>query len=158
MRVKVDISGWLDDFQKHSTIGFSNHQQGAIKLSKELKLEATNLLRQQGKGRAFCKARLYVVALYLLLRPHLLKITHLTLDRDFEGWEGEITTMLVGFFQRHRPEFRTSQIDFANLKKGDLCHKVANGAFKEEFPAIDPQKREFLKLVPVRQKNNRVNR
>ena len=157
MRVKVDISGWLDDFQKHSTIGFSNHQQGAIKLSKELKFEATSLLRQQGKSRAFCKARLYIIALYLMLRPHLQKITHLTLDRGFEGWEGEITTMLVGFFQRHRPEFSTSHIDFANLK-GDACHIVANGAFKGEFPATEPKTNEFLKLIPLRQKNNRVNR
>src|SRR5512146_1955993 len=96
-QVSVDISGRLDDFGEDTVIGFSNDHQGAIRLPRLLKEVATRQLRQQGKGRAFCKVRLYVIGLFLLLRAHGPHLTSLTLDKDFAGWEGEIISMLLSY-------------------------------------------------------------
>lgn len=155
-QLAVDISGRLDDFGEDTTIGFSNDRQGAIRLSRLLKQEAIRQLRRQGKGRAFCKARLYVIGLYLLLRPQAHKVTPLVLDKDLAGWEGEITSMLVTYLRRQNAGWSAEAIRFASVEDHP-CHTVANRAFRGKFPTVRFSPEEFLGLVAVRQKKNRVS-
>ena len=151
MHVKVDTSGWLDDFADKSAIGFSNGYQGAICLSKSLKFDSAKMLRKQGKSRAFCKARLFVIALFILLRPFANRITQITVDKDFAGWEGEIIDMLSTYLRRQNPRLTVENIRFDKLA-GHHCHDVANGAYRGEFPCIDFDREELMRLVRVRTK------
>lgn len=93
----------------------------------------------------------FVIALYLLLRPHIKKINLITIDPDFKGWEGEIISMLTTYLQCHKSSFTTDNIRFDYVKK-HRCHFVTNSAYRGEFPCVEPNREEFLRLVVVRRK------
>jgi hypothetical protein len=76
--------------------------------------------------------RMFAAGLFLLLRDYLAGIDTVTIDVEFEGWEGAIRGLLLGHIRQQLPNFPKEHITFRRVGKKDRCHIVALATYRGE--------------------------
>ena len=76
--------------------------------------------------------RMFTGATYLLVHPLLAEIKTIVIDREFEGWENEIRSLLLRLIRQAGHEIRSDAIQFRSVGKHARCHHLALAAFRNK--------------------------
>jgi hypothetical protein len=74
--------------------------------------------------------RMFAAGLFLLLRDCLAVIDTVTVDVEFEGWEGEIKGLLLSHIRQQVRDFSKECIVFRRVGKKDRCHTIALATYR----------------------------
>ena len=61
-----------------------------------------------------------MAAIFLLLKDHVDEQMHITIDKEFDGKEGEIKAFLIQHIRRVAPKFPKENIAFSSIGKSHL--------------------------------------
>jgi hypothetical protein len=132
----VDLSAKLEQWTKDSIVVLSNGSFTALRITKESKQQARQVLVER-YGRRTVRYRLLAILIYLLIQDHLEQIDTLYIDRDYEGAEAEATikNLLLHLLRRNGYERQASFVHFANVR-GSVADTMARRIYlgKESPP------------------------
>lgn len=135
MRIEVDQSGKIERTQSNTVLAFSNDTEFAVIVLAVEKRECLRRWRQQGKSGKVLYPKLFVAALFLLLKNHLRQSSLVVIDPEYPGHEQDIRAQLLRHIRRHIPQFPADRIVFRQIGKQSRAHKKAPGVFRGLEPA-----------------------
>ncbi|MFQ5856482.1 MAG: hypothetical protein ACE5LU_12655 [Anaerolineae bacterium] len=132
--VELDQSGKLEQTNWDTVLAFSDGAQSAILIPRGIKRDVFGFLRQRYPERAgrFHILQLFAVGAYLLLRPHLHRLEHVAIDREYFGHEGYIKGILLNYLRREEPSLPSDFISFRLVGEGSPSDKLAKSVFRGE--------------------------
>ena len=95
MRIEVDMSGKIEQTDMDTIIAFSNRNQYAVLLPKELK---RRLIKKYRAERQII-LKLFVICLYYAIKEYLHVIEFIIIDKEYEGKDNYIKSMLLNFIK-----------------------------------------------------------
>lgn len=125
MHIKVDQSGKIETLAVDTVLAFSNEITATLLVPAAAKREAYQALKCRGVKPKMIGIRMFAAGLFLLLRDYLAVIDAVTVDVEFEGWEGAIRGLLLGHIRQQVPNFPKEHIIFRHVGKKDRCHTIA---------------------------------
>ncbi len=122
----VDLSAKLEQWTKDSIVVLSNGSFTALRITKESKQQARQVLVER-YGRRTVRYRLLAILIYRVIQDHLEQIDTMYIDRDYEGLEAEATikNLLLHLLRRNGHERQASFVHFANVR-GSVADTMAH--------------------------------
>lgn len=132
MHIQVDQSGKIEVLTVDTVLAFSNDITVTLFVPATAKRETYQTLKNRGVKPKAIGIRMFAAGLFLLLRDHLALIDTVTVDVEFEGWEGEIRGLLLGHIHQQAPNFPKECIIFKHVGKKARCHTIALATYRGE--------------------------
>jgi len=146
--VEVDQSGKIERTQVNTALTFSDGIESSILILAVEKRECIKKLRQSGLSGANLYLKLFVAALFLLLKDYLDRLEVITIDIEYPGKETEIRVLLLDLIWKIDPVFSRERIVFRNIGKKSRAHLKGLAVYRgEEQPDRKVRARELLRLV-----------
>ncbi len=155
MQVEVDQSWKIERSGKATILAFSNHQEAAIKIPKDVKREAFVYLEDKFGRTKLNIFRIFAAGAILLIKKAGLSIRNLSLliDKEYPGREDEIRSMILEAGRKADLVFDPKLIHFVQVGKKSGAHFIAYGVHigkrKAEFTA---ELQEITELLPWNKK------
>jgi len=130
MHIQVDQSGKIEVPTVDTVLAFSNEITATLLVPAAAKRETYQSLKSRGVKPKMIGIRMFAAGLFLLLRDHLAVIDTVTVDVEFEGWEGEIRGLLLGHIRQQAPNFPKECIIFKHVGKKARCHTIALATYR----------------------------
>ncbi len=128
-KVEVDQSGRLSQ-PGPVVLAFSNDISGAAKVKKFVKDDLYRDVINCSKSRIVGELKAFSAILYLLLKPFLDQISHITIDEEYPGHGPDIRGMLLNHMRRDGFDFAKDCIEFACIGKASPAHDLARSVYK----------------------------
>ena len=125
MHVQVDQSIKIGDTKDPMVLAFSDTESFSILIPAEVKRACLRELRGRGKSGTTLYVQLFAVALFLLLKGHLDKITLITVDIEYPGHSLAIREYLLNLFSRAGFNVSGEMIRFQRIGKQSPAHDKA---------------------------------
>jgi hypothetical protein len=125
MHVQVDQSVKIGDTKDPTVLAFSDTASFSILIPAEVKRACLRELRSRGKSGTTLYLQLFAVALFLLLKGHLDKITLITIDLEYPGHSAAIKEYLLNLFTRAGSTVSGEMIRFQRIGKRSPAHDKA---------------------------------
>ena len=119
MHIKIDQSGKIEVLTVDTVLAFSNEITATLLVPAAAKRETYQALKSRGVKPKMIGIRMFAAGLFLLLRDYLAVIDTVTVDVEFEGWEGEIRSLLLGHIRQQAPNFPKECIIFRHMGRID---------------------------------------
>lgn len=146
--IEVDQSGKIERTQENTSLAFSNGIGGSILILAVEKRECVSRLRQRRETGKTIYLKLFVAALYLLLKDHLSQIERIAIDEEYPGQEAAIRSMLLNHIRKIAPGFREDQIVFRQIGKKSQAHYTALAVYRgSQQPGRKVKANELLRLI-----------
>ena len=123
--IEVDQSGRMEVLTEDTALGFSNGYQASILIPASTKRKASRALRDRGVRPKMISIRMFAGGVFLLLKSHLNRISTVTIDTEYPGWEPEIKGLLLAHIRRQASDFANEDIVFGQIGKGSPAHDIA---------------------------------
>ncbi|GMU26267.1 MAG: hypothetical protein AMXMBFR16_11720 [Candidatus Uhrbacteria bacterium] len=123
--IEIDQSVKVEQTGQATALSFSDGVHGIVLLPAEVKRACQQELRRQGVKPGMIAIRLFAAGILLLLEGQMHRIASLTIDTEYEGWEGEIKGLLLRFIRRWVPGFPTEAINFRQIGRKSAAHALA---------------------------------
>ena len=132
MHIKIDQSGKIEVLTVDTVLAFSNEITATLLVPAAAKRETYQALKSRGVKPKMIGIRMFAAGLFLLLRDYLAVIDTVTVDVEFEGWEGEIRSLLLGHIRQQAPNFPKECIIFRHVGRKDRCHTIALATYRSK--------------------------
>lgn len=135
--VELDQSGKLEQTRWDKVLAFSDGVQSAILIPRGVKRDAFRFLRRRYPQRVgrFHTLQFFAVGVYLLLYPHLHRLEHVAIDREYPGHEGYLKGTLLNYLRREDPSLPPDFISFRLVGEGSPSDALAKSIFRGERKA-----------------------
>lgn len=130
MHIQVDQSGKIEVLTVDTVLAFSNEITTTLLVSATAKREAYQSLKSRGVKPKMIGIQMFAAGLFLLLRGYLAVIDTVTVDVEFEGWEGEIRGLLLAHIRQQAPNFPKECIVFKHVGRKARCHTIALATYR----------------------------
>ncbi len=127
MRIEVDQSGKIEQFNKDSVIAFSNKNQYSVLIPKELKQEVFRLYKGNVKELRY---RLFCIGVYYCLKGYIKEKELITICCEYQGKENLIKSFLLEYLRRDCANIDSKIIGFGRIGKNSNAHAVAIDVFR----------------------------
>lgn len=121
MKIEIDQSGKIEQTDMDTIIAFSNRHQYAVLLPKEVKRK---LIKKYREGRQVI-LKLFVICVYYSIKDYLHEIEFIVIDKEYEGKDDYIKSLLLNFIRKDYPKFDRQLIKFSNVTKRSKAHEYA---------------------------------
>jgi len=121
MRIEVDQSGKIEQTDMDTIIAFSNRHQYAVLLPKEVK---RRLIGRYRKERQII-LKIFVACVYHCIKNYIHEIEFIVIDKEYEGKDDYIKSILLSFIRKEYPKFDKQLIKFSNVTKRSKAHEYA---------------------------------
>ena len=125
MHVQLDQSIKIGDTKDPTVLAFSDTERFSILIPAEVKRACLRELGARGKSGTTPYLQLLAVALFLLLKGHLDKITLITIDLEYPGHGRGIKEHLLNLFTRAGLTFSGEMIRFQRIGRRSPAHDKA---------------------------------
>ncbi|OHB18950.1 MAG: hypothetical protein A2666_02190 [Parcubacteria group bacterium RIFCSPHIGHO2_01_FULL_47_10b] len=150
MHIQVDQSGRIENLTQDSVVAFSNGLQDAIFLHRREKRACYNALRGTYLNKKINEVKLFSACLFLLLRPYLKNIYHITIDAEYPGYEARIKEFFLSYAYNRITGFEKCDINFASIGKKSNAHLVAYSVYTQKIPSFREIKAKDLLILLVK--------
>lgn len=134
MNIEIDLSGRIEVLNTNTVFAFTDGIKRAILIPARVKRRASQRLEARGVKSKVISIRMFAGGLYLLIKPSLNELNLITIDREFEGWENEIRSLLLSLIRKTRTNFNSDNIRFESVGKQAECHHLALATFRKVKP------------------------
>lgn len=135
--IEIDQSGRTEKLNEPSVIAFANGIQASILIPTKEKREIYAVLNARFKKLHDIHLRIFVAAVFFVLKDHLKTLGHITIDREFDGRDGDLKGFLLLHIRKIVPGFPKEGISIQSIGKKspahDLAHKVFLGLQKADY-------------------------
>lgn len=131
MNIEIDLSGRIEVLNTNTVFAFTDGIKRAILIPARVKRRASQRLEARGVKSKMISIRMFAGGLYLLIKPSLNELNLITIDREFEGWENEIKSLLLSLIRKTRRDFNSDNIHFESVGKKAECHHLALATFRK---------------------------
>jgi hypothetical protein len=146
--IEIDQSGKIERTQENTVLAFSDGTQASILILAVEKRQCVKRLRQRGETGKTLYRKLFVAALFLLIKDYLGQIEIIAIDAEYPGQEAEISSGLLNHIRRIDPSFSEQRIVFGRIGKKSSAHRKALAVYRgEDQPSKRVKARELLRLV-----------
>ncbi len=121
MRIEIDQSGKIEQKNMDTVIALSNRIEYSVLLPKEVK---RRLIDKYKKEKQLI-LKLFVICLYYTLENYLHEIVEIVIDKEYEGKDDYIKSLLISFIRKVHPNFDKNFIRFSQITKKSRAHEVA---------------------------------
>ena len=121
MDIQIDLSGRIETLNSASAFAFANGKSRTILIPARVKRNVSRRLASRGVKSKMISVRMFAGATYLLVHPLLVEIKTIVIDREFEGWENEIRSLLLRLIRQAGHEIRSDAIQFRSVGKHARC-------------------------------------
>lgn len=125
MRVEIDQSGKIEDTNRDTVIAYANGRTRSVKITGKTKRRLQEVYRLIGKPRLFVIST-FSVAIYLLVRNDLKRLTEIVIDEEYSGKEH----LIEGWLQKLLGKESGLNITFHRIGKGSKAHELALKVFQ----------------------------
>jgi len=129
MKIEIDQSGKIENTSKDTVVAFSNGISASILMRAADKREIQKIFREAGKSQIFIY-KLFAIMIFLLVKPHLNKISEIIIDNEYPGKSGVVKDFLMRKVKKINPKFHRENISFGNIGKKSGAHQTAYKVFK----------------------------
>ena len=137
MHIQIDQSGKIGDTKVPTVLAFSNDKSFSILIPAGVKRECLYNLRQRGKSGTTLYLQLFAVALFLLLKGHVEKMSLITIDLEYPGHSQAVKEHLLNLLRKAGFSVSADMIRFQRLGKRSPAHKRALATYRRD---IEPDK------------------
>ena len=130
--VDVDQSGKFENTQVDTVVAFSNGIQFTVLIPAQVKRDCVTQLRGRGVPPPTFYVQLFATCLYFLLRNHIERLTHVTIDIEYSGKNAQIKEHLLHLLRRRGHTVESAQIGFGLVGKKSGAHSKAIAVFRGE--------------------------
>ena len=131
MNIEIDQSNKIEQTNKNTIIGLSNHKTFTILIRSKEKRKLQEEFRKQGKPRLFVY-RVFIAGIVLLLKyaclTNLLKIT---IDQEYFGKERMLKSMFLEMWSRYFDKI--PEINFERIGKKSNAHNISYLTMKGKY-------------------------
>lgn len=131
--VEIDISGRVEDTSTDTVIVLANGVNKSLLISKKVKRNCLNKLRKCGFIGDTIYLRIYVIALFCLIKPVISKLGLVVLDEDFRGKEKGIKEQLINLFKKYNIKFKEVSFMFKFIGKQSPAHRLAISSLRKRI-------------------------
>lgn len=128
--VEVDQSGKIERTRVNTVLAFSDGREYSILILAVEKRECIRKLRQWRENDRMFYLKLFVAALFLLLKDYLDQLDVITIDMEYPGKEAEIRAMLLRHIWKVKHAFTKEQIVFQRIGKKSPAHRKALAVYR----------------------------
>ena len=130
MKIEIDQSGKIEDTNRDTVIAYANGQSRSIIITGKTKRRLQETYRQTGQPRLFV-IKTFSVAIFLLVKSDLRKLSEIVIDEEYSGHESVIEATLKELFgDQHDPS-----VVFHRIGKGSKAHDLALKVFQGKIRA-----------------------
>jgi hypothetical protein len=122
--VEVDQSGRIE-MSGSTVVAIANSFSVTVEITAEVKKNVQTTLQQLGVKSNMIMIRMFVAAVLLGIKQHVSKITYLTLDEEYTGYDAIIASFMLDRIRRMGYEFDRSDLHIANIGKESPAHRAA---------------------------------
>ena len=130
MHVEVDQSGKIGDTGVPTVLAFSNRISFSILIPPAVKRESLRKLRARGRRGKSLYLQLFAVALYLLLKEHITKLSLISIDVEYPGHNRAVKEHLLNLLRRDGLNVPAEAIEFRYIGKKSPAHRLALETFR----------------------------
>jgi len=127
--IEVDQSGKIET-QQDTILAYANDERYAVCIPSRVKREVLNSLRKQGRSKPRAVLWLFAASLFLLLRDVLNRVSEVTIDFEYVGYDADIKSMLLRFARNHGVQVEPDVLRFGAIGKHSNAHAQAIGVFR----------------------------
>ena len=144
--IEVDQSGKIGDTRVPTVLALANCDSYAILIPAIVKRRCLRALREQGKKGTRLYIEWFTVALFLLLRGRIEKVTMVRIDVEYPGYDRAIKEHLLNLFRRGGCYVSSDKIAFGLVGKTSPAHHKALSVYRgHEEPDRIISAREILR-------------
>ena len=122
--VEVDQSGRIE-MSGPTIVAIANGFSATVEVTAEVKKKVRTTLQQSGVKSNMIMIRMFVAAVMLGIEEHLPKVTLLTLDEEYTGYESAIKSLLLDRIRKLGFDFDAADLHIANIGKDSPAHRAA---------------------------------
>lgn len=152
MHVEVDQSGKIGS-KGPTVLALSNKISFVILIPANIKRELVRILRSEGKTGKTFYLQLFAVGLFLLLKDHILKVSLVTIDPEYQSKDNDIKAILLNLFRRDGLSVDPEKIRFQRVTKKSPAHLKANNCLEGE---IEPDRKISVEEILSQFKTNGI--
>jgi len=146
--VAIDQSGRTDETNRDTALAFANGISHSILIRSVTKQHCLVALRNRYKTPHQFYLKLFVVALFILLRDHIKNINTIVIDIEYDGQSGPIRGMLLNYLRQIVPDYPKEAIIFRSIGKHSSAHYKALGTYLgKQKPDYVVSEEELMKLL-----------
>ncbi len=136
MPTDVDMSGRIEETNRPTAIALANDVNECILISERDKRAVIETLRRQKpeRERKLIHIRIFSTLLYLLLRDHFQRLSVVTIDLEYPGYERDIKDWVMTLCRRNNVLVHHDQIEFHRVGKKSPSHLLAYQTYKGQKP------------------------
>jgi hypothetical protein len=146
--VELDQSGRTEKQNEPSALAFGNGIHASIRLSGKTKRAMYAVLKARYTRLPNLHLRVFVAAVFFLIKRHLKQLASITIDREFDGHDNELKSLLLRHIWTVVPDFPQESITIASIGKKSPAHDLAHRVFlKKQPPDQEVQPDDLLPLI-----------
>lgn len=125
MRYEIDQSIKIEQTQKDTVIGISNHNSYTVLISRAIKRKLQKEFRRQNKPRLFVYRTFIASVVLLLQRAKINKRVSIGIDVEYKGQDKILTSMFYEMWEKSSTDGPSPEIKFAHIGKRSPAHKIS---------------------------------
>ncbi len=145
--VELDQSGRTENQNEHSAVAFANGISASILISAREKRVLYQHLREQRERplkRSTLHLKVFVTAVFVLIKDFVNPRFVLTIDREFDGRDNDLKSMLLRLIRTVDATYPSDNIVILSIGRRSPAHALAYGVYKKRTPPDRVVKAEDL--------------
>mgnify|MGYP001593416979 CR=1 FL=1 len=132
MDIQIDLSGRIETLNADSALALSNRVERTILIPARVKRHASQQLAARGVKPKMISVRMFAGAVFLLVKPLLGEVRIVVIDREFEGRENEIRSLLLALIRKAGYKLSGEAVQFRSVGQQARCQHLALATFRRQ--------------------------
>lgn len=128
--IEIDQSGKMERLTVDTALAFSDGIARSILVPATAKRTVYQALKEKGVKPKLISVRMFAAGLFLLLEEHLKDLGEVVIDLEYDGWDNEIRSLLLGKIWQRVPNFPKENIVFHQI--GKAVHNLAWSTYRKQ--------------------------
>lgn len=129
---EIDQSFKFENTRADTALAIANGKPYSILIPAAVKRDCIHILRNKGISGKTMYTKLFAISLYFLLKAHAAQLSHVIIDKEYPGKEGQIKDQLFNLLYRRGYKIEKDQIHFGLVGKQSKAHFAALATFRKE--------------------------